>query len=164
MLPSLNANDKMSMTLICSILGAMHEEENMDKLVAALDDIIDTFDLDPKFEETHKFGNVFIKGKGISGVIGVKANKEVSAYEDDYHWFSVHAARLVLSKEVYDNLLTFAKRIERGVWGQVTEFKWHEKGLPFGIAGKVTLDGSKVYATFEKQLFGDRNLIFERAK
>lgn len=136
----------------------------MDKLVAALDDIVDTFDLDPKFQETHKFGNVFIKGKGINGVIGVKANKEVSAYEDDYHWFSVHEVRLVLSKEMYDNLLTFAKRIDCGVWGQATEFKWQEKGLPFGTAGKVTLEGNKVFATFEKPLFGDRSLNFHRVK
>jgi hypothetical protein len=164
MLPSLNANDQMSMTLICSTLGAMHEEVNVEELMGALDGIIDDFDVDPKFEETHKFGNIFIKGEGISGVMGVKVNKQVNTYGDDHSWLSVHEVRIGLSKEVYEKLLAFAKRVGRGIWGQETEFKWHDKGLPFGTAGKVTLDGSKVSATFEKQLFGDRKLIFQRAK
>jgi hypothetical protein len=151
------------MTLICCTLGAINDESALWRYTQAVDGVIEKFEEDPKFKEGDKFGNIYVSGPGLSGALCFQVNKDTDEYGEDDFWISLHAIRLVLSKEKYDALLRFAERIDHGAYGQPTEYTWH-KGGAFGTLGRITHKDKKVHAVFEKKLFGDRVLLFEKVE
>jgi hypothetical protein len=160
MAPSLPVN-KPAIELLCYTLGAISDESALWRYVQAVDGMIEKFEQDPKFKEGDKFGNIYVDGPGLSGTLCFQVNKSIDDYGDDDFWLSLHAMRIVLSKEKYDILLKSAQRIDYGVYGQATDFTWHE-GASFGTLGKITHKDKKAHAIFEKKLFGDRVLFFEK--
>lgn len=162
MYPSLPNSQQQAMQLICYTLGAINDELALWRYTQSIGDIVDKFEPDPKFVEGSKFGNIYLSGKDLSGTLCFKVNKSTDKYDDE-DWLSLHAMHLVLSKDLYNSAYGFAERIEQGLYGQETEFKW-EKGSSFGTTGRITTRDNKARAVFEKKLFGDRVLYFEKIK
>lgn len=125
--------------------------------------------LEAGFSALYPFSNLHVKGKGIIGNIQIKVNRTQVKVSDGTivhgNWLSVHTARFVVSKEIYDNLLRFSKQIHCATWKQRTDFKWQEKGLPLGVVGKASLNKGNVFLLFESKIFGifgKNDIVFGR--